>query len=53
MTFALSGAVVAAATASLPEALGADRNWDYRYYWLRDAALTMRAFTGLPQITMT
>lgn len=47
MTFALSGAVVAAPTASLPEAIGADRNWDYRYCWLRDAALTMRAFTGL------
>jgi GH15 family glucan-1,4-alpha-glucosidase len=47
MTFALSGAVVAAPTTSLPEAIGADRNWDYRYCWLRDAALTMRAFTSL------
>jgi GH15 family glucan-1,4-alpha-glucosidase len=47
LTFALSGAVVAAPTASLPEAIGAGRNWDYRYCWLRDAALTMRAFTGL------
>ena len=44
---ALSGAVVAAPSTSLPEALGADRNWDYRYCWLRDAALTMRAFAGL------
>ena len=47
MTFALSGAVVAAPTTSLPEAIGGERNWDYRYCWLRDAALTMRAFTGL------
>jgi len=47
MTFALSGAVVAAPTASLPEAIGSERNFDYRYCWLRDAALTMRAFTGL------
>ena len=47
MTFALSGAVVAAPTTSLPEAIGGERNWDYRYCWIRDAALTMRAFTGL------
>ncbi len=36
-----------APTTSLPEAIGADRNWDYRYCWLRDAGLTMRALTGL------
>ena len=47
LTYALSGAVIAAPSTSLPEALGADRNWDYRYCWLRDAALTMRALTGL------
>ena len=47
MTFTLSGAVVAAPTTSLPEWIGAGRNWDYRYCWVRDAALTMRAFTGL------
>ena len=47
MTFTLSGAVLAAPTTSLPEWIGAGRNWDYRYCWVRDAALTMRAFTGL------
>jgi GH15 family glucan-1,4-alpha-glucosidase len=47
MTFALSGAVLAAPTTSLPEWIGAERNWDYRYCWVRDAALTMRALTSL------
>jgi GH15 family glucan-1,4-alpha-glucosidase len=47
LTYVLSGAVIAAPTTSLPEAIGAGRNWDYRYCWLRDATLTMRAFTGL------
>ena len=45
--FELSGAVVAAATSSLPEVVGGVRNWDYRYCWLRDAALTLRAFMDL------
>ncbi|MGH8189080.1 MAG: glycoside hydrolase family 15 protein, partial [Steroidobacteraceae bacterium] len=47
LTHALSGAVIAAPSTSLPEWIGAGRNWDYRYCWLRDAALTMRALTGL------
>jgi GH15 family glucan-1,4-alpha-glucosidase len=47
LSSAQSAAVVAAPTTSLPEWPGAERNWDYRYCWLRDAALTMRAFTGL------
>jgi hypothetical protein len=47
LSFSPSGALLAAPTASLPEALGADRNWDYRYCWLRDAGLTMGALIGL------
>jgi GH15 family glucan-1,4-alpha-glucosidase len=44
MTYRPTGGLVAAPTTSLPEALGGVRNWDYRYCWLRDSALTVRAF---------
>jgi len=47
LTYRPTGGMVAAPTTSLPEYFGSDRNWDYRYCWLRDAAFTLESFLSV------
>src|SRR5262249_40246495 len=47
MTYAPTGALVAAVTTGLPEQIGGERNWDYRYTWIREASFSVYALLGL------
>ena len=50
LTHVDTGGIVAAATTSLPEDFGGERNWDYRYCWLRDAALTLESLLAAGRV---
>ena len=52
LSYQESGAILAALTTSLPEALGEGRNWDYRFCWIRDATMTLNVLTRLGHLNV-
>jgi GH15 family glucan-1,4-alpha-glucosidase len=50
LSYEKTGAILAAATTSLPEAIGEERNWDYRFCWIRDASMTIRILSQLGHV---
>ena len=50
LSYKKSGAVLAAATTSIPETIGEERNWDYRFCWIRDASMVIKVMAGLGHI---
>lgn len=53
LTYKPTGALVAAATSGLPESLGGERNWDYRFSWLRDSSLALKAMFSMGHVSET
>lgn len=52
LSFQPTGALLAAATTSLPESIGTERNWDYRYCWIRDASMTISILARLGHVSV-
>ena len=53
LSYEKTGAVLAALTTSLPETIGEERNWDYRFCWIRDASMVVRIMNGLGHLSLT